>query len=326
MPVNASRITLVLPGFRAVFAQREQRLPCLEKLVSRGSGLQALNAEMPRASLEPWQQTVLHALSIDAELPSAALSWFGAQGAPAQPGTWLHLDPVHFAISIDGLALHSVPSWSQAELNALEPALRAYCEQAGFTWHRCGEQVFLHSSSALAIETVALHAATDGGLRNAQPQGKGARELIQLSTELQMVLHEHPSQRRRIAGGQLPINALWLWGAGELPTVSTHSLPSCWSNSAYVRGIYRLQGANCQSQPVSLAVVAKHTQQEVLLVASVDTASEVEQHWFAPLLQGLRNGVWRSARIYMDDLRLDVGRSQLLRVWRRARELTELRT
>jgi len=323
MPADASRITLVLPGFRTVFAQREMRLPSLELMVSRGSGLMSNGEAASRASLEPWQRGVLRALNIDADLPSAPLSWLGTEAA-VESGTWLHVEPVHLAISIDGLALQPIPTWSESELTQLEPMLREHCEQAGFGWRRCGERVFLRSAAVLDLATVAPHAAVSG-LRGAQPQGRDARRLIQLSTELQMVLHEHPSQRRRIAANQLPINALWFWGAGEPPTPAERALPQGWSSDRYVRGIYGMHGSACRVEPDVLSMVVEQATQDDLVVATATTADNAERRWFAPLQQALRHGVWRMARVFLDDVRFDIERAQLRRFWRRPHELTALR-
>ena len=42
-----------------------------------------------------------------------------------------------------------------------------------------------------------------------------------LINEMQMFLHQHPVNTRRIANGRLPINSLWCWGGGNrLPEVS----------------------------------------------------------------------------------------------------------
>jgi hypothetical protein len=324
MPAAAPRITLLLPGFRAAFAHSE-RLPSLETLVTRGSGLQRSEHE-PRAALTLWQRDLLMAMSLDTQrYPSAAISAaseFGAQ----DDGSWLHVEPVHLAVSRDGLALQIIPSWTQAELAMLEPALKTHCEQAGFEWRRSGEQVWLRFGDVLNVETVAPQAAALHGLRGAQPQGVDAKRIVQLSTELQMLLHEHPTHQQRSARGQLPINALWLWGAGKCKPQSSVTLPLLWSDERYARGLARLCGSECRPLPESLTTVSEQaSRRDAIVIAQVDSAAHAEQRWFSSLHQALRKGEWRSARIHLDDVYFDIERAQLWRVWRRARELQELR-
>jgi hypothetical protein len=324
MPAAAPRITLLLPGFRAAFAHGE-RLPSLEMLVARGSGLQRSEYE-PRAALTLWQRDLLMALSLDTQrYPSAATcvaSEFGVQS-----GSWLQVEPVHLAVSRDGLALQIIPTWTEAELAMLEPALKTHCEQAGFEWRRSGQQVWLRSNEPLSVETVAPQAAALHGLRGAQPQGADAKRIVQLGTELQMLLHEHPTQQQRSARGQLPINALWLWGAGQCAPQSSLTLPLLWSDERYVRGLARICGSECRPLPESLAIVSEQApRRDAIVIAQVDSAAHAEQRWFSPLHQALRKGEWHSARIHLDDVYFEIERSQLWRVWRRARELQELFT
>jgi hypothetical protein len=47
------------------------------------------------------------------------------------------------------------------------------------------------------------------------PEGPEGARWQQLSNEMQMLLHGHPLTEAREARGELPVNALWLWGNGE---------------------------------------------------------------------------------------------------------------
>jgi hypothetical protein len=331
MPAANPRITLFLLGFRQASVRSTGRWPSLELLAARGSGLHTSAECAPRAAMQPWQRDVLQVLSCNAEdFPSAPTSAMSSDADAT--GAWLHLQPVHMAMSVEGLTLQSIPTWSPAELTQLEPALREHCEQAGFKWVSIDSEVLLRRD-ALQVATVAPDAAAAHGLRGAQPEGADARRILQLSTELQMLVHEHPSQQARAARNQPPINALWLWGSGELkPTACT--LPMCWSDELYLRGLYRSvrsgsvsrSGTSCASLPASLVSVTEQAaHRDALVVARMTDADQAEQQWCAPLLQALRAGVWRTARVYLDDIYFDVNRSQFWRLWRRARELTELR-
>ena len=49
------------------------------------------------------------------------------------------------------------------------------------------------------------------------PDGAEARRWRVLSSEAQVVLHNHPHNAARAAAGKPPINSLWFWGGGVLP-------------------------------------------------------------------------------------------------------------
>src|SRR5207302_7502250 len=42
-----------------------------------------------------------------------------------------------------------------------------------------------------------------------------------LLNEAQMVLHADPVNEARETRGELPVNSVWLWGAGRMPAVSS---------------------------------------------------------------------------------------------------------
>ncbi|CAH2031569.1 cofactor-independent phosphoglycerate mutase [Trichlorobacter ammonificans] len=54
------------------------------------------------------------------------------------------------------------------------------------------------------------------------PTGDGADELIWLMNAAQMVLHTHPVNRARKERGELPANAVWLWGHGKTPQLTSY--------------------------------------------------------------------------------------------------------
>jgi 2,3-bisphosphoglycerate-independent phosphoglycerate mutase len=54
------------------------------------------------------------------------------------------------------------------------------------------------------------------------PEGDGADRLINIMNSCQMVMHDHPVNRKRKEAGQLPANSAWLWGHGKTPNITTY--------------------------------------------------------------------------------------------------------
>lgn len=48
------------------------------------------------------------------------------------------------------------------------------------------------------------------------PDGKDSEQWRRLMTELQMLLHTHPVNEKRVQQGKLPVNSLWFWGGAAL--------------------------------------------------------------------------------------------------------------
>lgn len=51
------------------------------------------------------------------------------------------------------------------------------------------------------------------------PKGDGADQLINLMNSSQLIFNNHPQYRRRLDGGKVPANSIWLWGHGKAPRI-----------------------------------------------------------------------------------------------------------
>ncbi|MBE0599077.1 MAG: cofactor-independent phosphoglycerate mutase [Desulfuromonadales bacterium] len=54
------------------------------------------------------------------------------------------------------------------------------------------------------------------------PQGERAERLIHLTSDAQILLHQHPVNQRRKREGEPQANSIWLWGHGRAPKMSTY--------------------------------------------------------------------------------------------------------
>lgn len=63
----------------------------------------------------------------------------------------------------------------------------------------------------------------DGSVR---AEGTGAAQWLQMQTEIQMWLHDHPMNRHRRNHQQPPINGIWLWNAPVYPSAAAESAPA----------------------------------------------------------------------------------------------------
>jgi len=52
------------------------------------------------------------------------------------------------------------------------------------------------------------------------PGGDGAETLNNIMNHAQMVLHDHPVNKKRIEEGKLAANSIWLWGHGKTPKIT----------------------------------------------------------------------------------------------------------
>ncbi|HZV83149.1 MAG TPA: cofactor-independent phosphoglycerate mutase [Geobacteraceae bacterium] len=67
------------------------------------------------------------------------------------------------------------------------------------------------------------HDITGQSILDYLPTGEGAQKLISLMNASQLVFHNHPQYRRRLEGGKIPANSIWLWGQGKAPRMQTYA-------------------------------------------------------------------------------------------------------
>lgn len=65
------------------------------------------------------------------------------------------------------------------------------------------------------------HDITHQGIESYLPKGEGAERLIKLTSDAQLLLHNHPRNRELARCGKLTANSIWLWGHGRAPKMET---------------------------------------------------------------------------------------------------------
>jgi hypothetical protein len=140
-------------------------------------------------------------------------------------------------------------------------------------------------------------------------------------TELQMVLHEHPVNERRARDDLPAINAIWLWGVGELTGLPPMSVTAASGDEPYLRGICQLLSQRCESAPSDadalLSSAAAHAKEvAVIEVSNLDT---LERDWLVPLAAALGRGKLAQLNLVLSEWSLSVSRTELLKLWRRGR-------
>lgn len=170
-----------------------------------------------------------------------------------------------------------------------------------------------------------------------QAQGSRRNEWLQLHTEIQMWLYDHPLNKVRQKNGYPPINGVWLWQP-PAPSQSPH-LPkllgsnSVWKNHAAVLlhaapdGFLTWQNI-CRQQNISVNDTALFLDDLRLLAQMGDEQSyqlrinEWERHFFAPIWAALKSGALPEMQIVCEHGTLRVGKRAHWRFWKARRKFT----
>lgn len=317
---------LALPGLLAAGAAT--RLAALELLLARGR-----RARVPEEGFSAW---IGGAFGLgDAPLAAGALTVLGRGGDPGE-ASWMRADPVHLQLMRDRMRVVPPQAFelSREEADAMCAALNRH---------------FAGTLELTACEPRRWSARLreDGAIGAREPlEMAGALVGVELPTrwhalanEAQMVLHTQPENEAREARGELPVNSLWLWGAGRAPRSASCAWQSVAADDPVILGAARLAGARHRALPRCAAdwlerlpedgrhlAVADALRAPLALgdAAGVQAAIEaLERDWFAPLLAALRAGRVGMLTLYATDgaqaMRCETIRGDLRRFWRLAK-------
>lgn len=186
---------------------------------------------------------------------------------------WL-ADPVHLLAGMTSLHLApggilTLDAGAQAELCG------AFAESfAELGWRlaptRAGRFLASGPPPSGEVRTTEPARVLGSSVAEALPRGAGATMLRSIGAEIEMWLHEHPLNVRRMRAGLLPVSTLWLWGGGprldarererggraahedvSQGAASADRSPEAavFSDDAYMAGLAHLAGARLAPEP-----------------------------------------------------------------------------
>ncbi|WEN13728.1 phosphoglycerate mutase [Rhodanobacter sp. AS-Z3] len=227
-----------------------------------------------------------HFSSVDAKLTAAAITRQFLAGDAAD-GLWLSADPAWIQPDMNGVRLLACGRMQldRDAAQALAEALRPVFEEVGMQlevstpdhWH-------LRLPADISLPDFAAPAQALGeDLAQHLPQGPEGRRWRVLLNDIQVLLHQHPLNRQRQARGLSPVNSLWLWGGGRLPTGITTQFGGVISDDVLLRALASLAGITQQARsPETIA-----TSKAGSLIDLQDLpARDIATHWW-PCVQPL---------------------------------------
>lgn len=228
-----------------------------------------------------------------------------ADGLQAGNAFWLRLDPAYLEVGMGGLMLRPAEELGLAPDEAA--ALAADLRRLGLDLRApVPTRWYLSLPAAPRMATVPLDRVAGEYLSAHLPSGPDASRLMSLVNEAQMVLHEHPVNLAREGRGQAPVNGLWLWGGGVLPTLAPSPVRVA-TDDAEVRALARAAGLEPPSALAGLhgacgpgggdwfATLAPDARDEDLR----DCLARLEKGWFQPALGWLRLGRLRRLHLHL---------------------------
>jgi hypothetical protein len=337
-----NRLRVVLPWLEpaldaaAAEGRACARAPAAEWLLAR--------ARVGTAQDVPWREWLMAPVAAGADLLRRCPAGPGVRASStgrAPTGSWACARPVHLATAIEHLRLApgDVDAGSE-ESSALLEHVNRHLDGRGFRLHApagSGDWL-LECDEPIECECVEPDRAAGRNVRDLMPVGRDGARVRALMNEIQMLLHEHPVNQDRAARGLSAINTLWLWGFGRFEEMGMVSLPTLYTDDAWLSGLWRLNGV--QARPLEgFATVIDEGGVGVagegpILVASsrapgnslsanglIDALAQAERDCFGPALAALRSGVVTGVDVLLGGRTHSVERSARFKFWCRTQPL-----
>ncbi len=211
--IDPKRAVFLLPEW-AVFGRQSLTADCA-KVLGRADAL-------PQTDAGRAAQRSRYIELLPARWSPAALSRH-RDANDAADAAWLRADPAYVRPDINGarlLAYGEALSPTRDETDAMLSVLRPLFGDRGFALDApTPTRWYLRvSSGSQWPEFSEPENALGEDMFEHLPHGDAARGWRTLLNEAQIALHQHPANEQRRERGLPPINALWVWGGGRMPS------------------------------------------------------------------------------------------------------------
>jgi hypothetical protein len=335
---------LLIPGLFPPFrpetrnALRDLSLPALATLLARGS-----QKPFPDDSMDAWLCRTF-GVEKQRDWPVAAFTLLAEDGDPGND-FWLQAEPVHLQLQRDRLVLADAGNLNitQEEANSLTASLNEHFSDEGLSFlpSQPGRWHLRLSPPPSHLKTYSLETAIGRNIRNILPSGPDGKRWHSILNETQMLLHRHPVNETREQRGLPPVNSIWPWGGGVLPTNPTSHFVHICSDNALARGLAVATDTSCANVPdtatewlqtnqaVSHHLVVLDALRNFALHGDVhrwrETLLSLEKDWFGPLRQALSRDKISRLTLYAFDSgqarSFSASRSDLWKIWLRRKPL-----
>ena len=257
----------------------------------------------------------------------AALRMWGQTGD--RPTVWIAAaDPVYLEPRLDHLCLHALQrsGIAPSDLRPLFDHLQStLADDKRFGFARLGNCGYLRAADAVSTAAVPAYVVDQREPGEFLPTGEHTVSHRNILSEIEMALHEHEVNERRLAEGKQPVNSLWLWGGGMAPEKIIRPQPPLFTDDPLLLGYWESATAVADLWPGNFEACADASVHGFVAVTpEFDNHPERLREYLCELrglLQSKR--VSRLILLFRDGLRADVRRSQTLKFWRRDNELLD---
>jgi len=251
-------------------------------------------------------------------------------------GIWMRADPVHLRPERDAVVLLDNSSFN---LDKHEALILAADLQQVFTDREIeleaptNNRWYIKLKQLPEVSTTPIHEVVGNDIDQNSVTGEDKVLWDQLSNEAQMSLHNCPLNDEREKRGELPVNGIWCWGAGELPKSKKQIWSRVYADEVTTQGLSILTKLPYADLPDSLEMLINQSEEQdnVLAVISFglrhqqyfdhngwqDFMGYLEQEWFAGIENLIKQNELDELTLLTGENKLSITKSSYKKFWRR---------
>ena len=278
-------------------------VPCLSKLLSKSD----LTVE-PTEDMESWLCKQFNISQQQRNWPIAPLMLH--RDAPeltkSNKDFWLRADPVHLRIEQNHIMLADSQAFqiSQQEAEEIVDSInRNLADQNFSVMPLHPDRWYVRMPNLPVMHTFSLDQVTCRNINSYLPSGSDSIRWHKLFNEIQMLLHDHPVNQARASRGELAINSVWFWGAGQMPQSVTTAFAHIYSNHDLPKALALAAEINSSELPGNVFewIPIQHSGIQLIVLDALqskaryrngydwrETLSALEQQWFSPIYRALK--------------------------------------
>jgi hypothetical protein len=250
-----------------------------------------------------------------------------AAGIDPEDAYWLCAEPATLVVGHDDVRLSGlVDDLALQDTEALLSVLNAHfaIDTVRF-FAPTSRHWFVRVPHAQRLETRPPEVALGAPLFAFMPAGADAARWRRWQNEMQMLLFEHPANRRREHAGRAPVNSIWLWGGGTANPEGGAPAAAIFANDGRWRDLARGSGVEVAPVPESFEALPPAGTAAVWLAPidrddAIERLGGIDRAWMAPVERALDAGRLSAVELILGGreraLRFAVRRSSLARRWR----------
>lgn len=234
---------------------------------------------------------------------------------PVTDGHWFIVQPSHFNVGMNQITLtpYTQIDLTDSEAQALFSVAQTLCAEHGVQLYYGDRHFwFLKADDWSELSTTSPAVIQGNGIDSGLPVGAHARDWRKLHNEIQMSWFSHSVNEARENANLLPMNGLWLWGASHHHQTLTFTPYQTILTS-------QLEPHNALQRAIGAQFTAQlptHFTDKTLCIINdlmpayleedwglwLDTLTKLDNQWFLPCLNALKNKHIDKVRFIMTDL------------------------